>query len=320
MHVGGVAPTYGGGVVVEGGEWVEAGLIGLLVGDALGVPYEFHRPDGLPPRDRIEMDPPPGFRRAHAGVPPGTWSDDGAQALVLLDSLLANDGLDLAHFADGLSRWLHDGLYAVDDRTFDVGIQTSRAIRRFRDGMAPELSGPAKERDNGNGALMRVLPLVLWHRGDDAQLVQLAMRQGLPTHGHVRSQLCCAMYCLWARQVLEGTADAWAQAASQLRKIVAGQVPANELSLVLEPWTGSAGTGYVLDTLWSARRAVEQTDSYEDCVRHAIALGHDTDTTACVAGGVAGLKYGLASIPQRWRAALRGMELVRPLLERSASA
>ena len=82
MHVGGVAPTYGGGVVVEGGEWVEAGLIGLLVGDALGVPYEFHRPDGLPPRDRIEMDPPPGFRRAHAGVPPGTWSDDGAQALV----------------------------------------------------------------------------------------------------------------------------------------------------------------------------------------------------------------------------------------------
>ena len=76
----------------------------------------------------------------------------------------------------------------------------------------------------------------------------------------------------------------------------------------------------MLDTLWSARRAVEQTDSYEDCVRHAIALGHDTDTTACVAGGVAGLKYGLASIPQRWRAALRGMELVRPLLERSASA
>ena len=89
-------------MAVEGGKWVEAGLIGLLVGDALGVPYEFHRPDGLPPRDRIEMDPPPGFRRAHAGVPPGTWSDDGAQALVLLDSLLANDGLDLAHFADGL--------------------------------------------------------------------------------------------------------------------------------------------------------------------------------------------------------------------------
>lgn len=66
---------------------IAGGLFGLLVGDALGVPYEFHPADRIPPFDQIEMTPPPGFPRAHVGVAPGTWSDDGAHALVLLDKL-----------------------------------------------------------------------------------------------------------------------------------------------------------------------------------------------------------------------------------------
>ena len=107
---------------------IEGGLLGLLVGDALGVPYEFHPPEALPPANQIEMQPPPGFRRAHFGVPPGTWSDDGAQALVLLDSLLANDGLDLRHFADGLVRRANEGWNAVYRSVFDYGLQSSTAI------------------------------------------------------------------------------------------------------------------------------------------------------------------------------------------------
>ncbi len=75
-------------------ERIEGGLLGLLVGDALGVPYEFHPPEAIPPREAIEYQPPEGFRRAHASVPPGTWSDDGAQALVLLASLLECGRLD----------------------------------------------------------------------------------------------------------------------------------------------------------------------------------------------------------------------------------
>jgi ADP-ribosylglycohydrolase len=62
-------------------ECITGGLIGLLVGDALGVPYEFSEPSALPPLAELEFTPPPGFSRAHAGTPPGTWSDDGAQAL-----------------------------------------------------------------------------------------------------------------------------------------------------------------------------------------------------------------------------------------------
>ena len=300
-------------------ERIAGGLLGRLVGDALGVPYEFFPPQRLPPVEAIEMQSPAGFPRAHAGVPPGTWSDDGAQALVLLDSLLANDGLDLAHFAEGLTRWLHDGFHAVDGVVFDVGIQTNTAIRRLRDGVSPERSGPARERENGNGALMRALPLVLWHRGEDADLVRLAMRQGLPTHGHLRSQLCCAMYCLWARRVLDRDPMPWQQAEATLRALLGDAVDVGELNLVLQP-REPKGTGYVLDTLWSARAAFETTASYAECVRQAVAFGHDTDTTACVAGGVAGLEYGVDGIPTPWRRALRGIEKVAPLLAGLAAA
>lgn len=303
----------------EQGQRVAGGLIGLLVGDALGVPYEFHPPGDLPPPDQIEYAPPRGFQRAHPGVRPGTWSDDGAQALILLDSLLTRDGLDLSHFATGLRRWLMEGFYAVNRSVFDIGAQTSTAINRLGMGIPPEASGPSGEHQNGNGALMRVLPLALWHKGDDRELVSLAARQSLPTHGHARSGIACAVYCLWARAMLEGADDPWAHAVTRFHaaSAEAGFAP-DQVEIVLDPANAASasGSGYVVDTLWSAKTAAEQTTDYETCVRRAIAFGHDTDTTAAVAGGIAGLRYGLEGIPPRWLHALHGRDLYAPLLER----
>ncbi len=78
---------------------------------------------------------------------------------------------------------------------------------------------------------------------------------------------------------------------------------------------GGGGSGYVVDCLHSARWAVE-AGNYEQVVKAAVSLGHDTDTTACVAGGIAGIRDGIKAIPQRWQARLRGQEIVQPLLER----
>ena len=301
----------------------EAGLVGLLVGDALGVPYEFHPPEEIPAPEAIEFDPPAGFRRAHFGVPPGTWSDDGAQALVLLDSLLACDGLDLAHFAAGLLRWGREGFMAVNGSVFDIGSQTATALNRIGNRVAPDASGPSDERANGNGGLMRVLPLALWHRGSDLELAGLAARQSLPTHGHARSQACCAIYCLWARAALDGAGDPWRDGLARFDACGAAALfPADELARILDPANADAarGSGYVLDTLWSAKAAVEGSDGYAACVRRAIAFGHDTDTTAAVAGGIAGIVHGLEGIPARWRDALRGQALLQPLLARLRAA
>jgi ADP-ribosyl-[dinitrogen reductase] hydrolase len=167
---------------------------------------------------------------------------------------------------------------------------------------------------------MRVLPLALWQVGSDHELVQLAARQSLPTHGHVRAQIACAIHCLWARAALDRSTTPWQDAVARFTACADALFPPDEVALVLDPDNAdkARGSGYVVDTLWSAKIAVETTGNYEDCVRRAIAFGHDTDTTAAVAGGIAGILYGVDGIPVRWRAGLRGRELYQPLLDRLA--
>lgn len=93
---------------------IEGGIYGLLVGDALGVPYEFHAQHEIPPTLEIEFDPPKHFERAHKTILPGTWSDDGAQALVLLTSLLDCGKLDIDHLGKELVDWYDAGYMTVD--------------------------------------------------------------------------------------------------------------------------------------------------------------------------------------------------------------
>jgi ADP-ribosylglycohydrolase len=158
----------------------------------------------------------------------------------------------------------------------------------------------------------------LWHRGSDQELVEDARLQSRVTHAHSRSQLCCALYCLWARRLLEGVNAPWAAAVADLRKLIHNdELASGEFEFHVRPDAEASvqGTGYVVDCLRSARWATDQ-GGYENAVRAAISLGNDTDTTACVAGGIAGLRDGLHGIPARWRTNLRGQEIFLPLLEK----
>lgn len=299
-------------------ERICGGILGLLIGDALGVPYEFHSPNNIPQQALIDFQPPLGFQRSHPSVPPGTWSDDGAQALCLLASLLDCGRLDPEDLGRRLLEWYDHGYMAVDSRVFDVGNQTHRALGRLRAGVPATTAGPTEEAANGNGSLMRSLPLALWHQGSDAELVADARAQSKVTHGHLRSQLCCALYCLWARNILKSHYNPLSRAVESLRELLADEPPAlDELEVHIRPDSeaGGSGSGYVVDCLHSARWAYTQ-GRFEIVVRAAVGLGNDTDTTACVAGGVAGLNQGLGSIPLEWQRGLRGQELVEPLLQR----
>jgi len=298
---------------------IKGGIIGLLVGDALGVPYEFHAREEIPALDEIEFEPPAGFRRAHAGVSPGTYSDDGAQALILLNSLLECNKFDAEHFAKGLVDWYDKGFMAVGDIVFDVGIQTANAIRELKRGTEPLLAGGADEYSNGNGSLMRVLPLALWHQGSDLELVADAFDQSSVTHGHLRSKICCALYCLWARRILQTAENPWENAVETFYGFFpAGTIERTEAETHISPHDRVfevKGSGYVVDSLRAALWACGN-DSYEQTVKAAISLGEDTDTTACIAGGIAGLIHGYESIPERWRKNLRGREIYDPLIEK----
>lgn len=297
---------------------LRGGLFGLLIGDALGVPYEFHSTASIPPAIEIEMTPPEGFERSHAGVPPGTWSDDGAQALALLDALIRDPLLDLETFAINLLNWFKQGAFTPDGNVYDVGLQTQQAFESLAAGAAPAVAGPCGERDNGNGSLMRCLPVVMIASSRD-QAVRLARKQSVVTHGHPRSQLCCALYCLTAMGILDGhpAADAVRAAEDELFGNLVGTTEETELKVVLDGrFERPQGSGYVVDSFWSAIHCLLSTRCYEDCVRRAVTLGNDTDTTACVAGGLAGLLYGEGAIPHRWIETLRERKIVELYLSK----
>jgi ADP-ribosyl-[dinitrogen reductase] hydrolase len=307
-----------------------AGLWGLLLGDALGVPYEFTSPDELPDLSCPDMQPPEEFDRAHASTLPGTWSDDGSQALVLLHHLQEHGGFNADTFAHDLLRWRKGWLW-VDDTVFDVGLQTERVLRRLAQGLTVEQATEAHEHSNGNGSLMRVLPLALWHEGSDAELVHVAHAQSRVTHAHAQSLVSCALYVLVARGLLnEGAAAALPRSGDMVAQ------PSLTLRTVYENWAGPergtllatldwicawprehhpAGKGYVVDSLWSCLSTLK-ANSFREAIRQAIAFGNDTDTTAALAGGLAGLRFGMPGLPSDWLQDLRGKELAEPLILR----
>lgn len=299
---------------------IAGGIYGLLIGDALGVPYEFYKAAQLPPYEEIDMIPPAGFKKTYPQVEAGTWSDDGAQALCLLDSLLNQGEFSLEHFSDLLLAWYEDGVWAVENKVFDVGIQTGQALHAYKSGMPAHKCGLLNPEGKGNGALMRVLPLALWHE-DRKKMVLDAHCQCLITHGHICNQVCCALYCLVAKALLEdrNAHEAIGEGVASLREIYQDMPEyEQELEWSIRPgtsWEGN-GTGYVVDCLRSAFMVLEQTSNYEEAVKQAILLGNDTDTTACVTGGLAGILYGFSGIPKSWSSMLREKEKVSGLLDK----
>jgi ADP-ribosylglycohydrolase/protein-tyrosine phosphatase len=293
---------------------------GHLVGDAVGVPYEFKSPRQI---TSVHF----GVAGTH-GQPPGTWSDDGALMLACLDSLLhthqpGEPVFDTADQAARFLAWRESNHYTPDgDPLFDIGGGTASGLARVKAGVSPEMAGGTDERNNGNGSLMRILPLALVERDiSDAELVDVAHRSSAITHGHPDAQAACALYVLVARYLLRGSSrtDALAAALTSLRQVY-GERTDGALRLAsldkLESWKGRSGRGYVIDSFWSAWDSFAGAGTYRETIERAIRYGNDTDTTACIAGGLAGIRFGRSGIPEHWLAKMRGAAIVDPLVAR----
>ena len=295
-----------------------AGIWGHLVGDAIGVPYEFSHHI-----ETVEL-------RGHGShnQPPGTWSDDGALMLALLDSLLSA-GFDPTDQGRRALAWTDAGAYTPDgDGMFDIGGATNAALDRLRRGTPAFDAGGVGDRDQGNGSLMRILPLALVDvPDDDAALVEQAHLASRVTHGHPNCQVACALYVLIARALRQRTTEApealLEDSVTRLRAVYAGRPQfASVLEGLLTHRSNlrKPGGGWVLDSFWSAWEAFALGSSYRDTVERAVRYGNDTDTTAAIAGALAGLRWGLdereGGIPTRWLTALRGADIVEGLLGR----
>lgn len=249
-------------------------VYGSAVGDALGVPYEFME------QGTFKCVGMAGYGTHNQ--PEGTWSDDTSLTLATCDSLNEKKRIDVRDIRGKFRDWLYRGAYAIDGIVFDVGNATYKAIATG--------VGQKGEWDSGNGSLMRIAPLA----ATNANILETAKVSAI-THATRLCEYLCADFVCILRQVHQNP-EKGRQTVSQR---VSGINESNVRS-----------GGYVQETFDAALWCYVTTDSYRDCVLKAVNLGHDTDTTACVAGALASAEYGYEGIPSEWIETLRGKEII----------
>ncbi|MEI7744782.1 MAG: ADP-ribosylglycohydrolase family protein, partial [Chloroflexota bacterium] len=246
--------------------------------------------------------------------------------LALLDSLLTA-GFDPEDQGRRSVAWRRGGAYTPDgDGSFDIGGTTARALTALGAGTPAVDAGPADDRACGNGSLMRILPIALVGRNWSPDvLIERAQLASRVTHGHPRCQVTCAVYCLIVRELLRGSAPAaaleWAMTTARDAYAADGAIPAASFRAALEElaaYQRRTGSGYVIDAFWSAWDAFAGAADYAQTIVRAIEYGHDTDTTAAIAGGLAGARWGWEGIPVAWRRGMRGHAVAQPLVDRLA--
>lgn len=306
-------------------------IFGLAIGDAVGVPYEFTQPHIMKEHPAVEMVGGGSHRQ-----PRGTWSDDTTLALILMDGLAESyDTPDYNRIMEKSLAWLDHAEYTATDVVFDVGKTCLRSIAKYAKGCEPLACGQRGEYDCGNGALMRCLPLLFWLEkfyGPDFVRVEEARTVihniAALTHGHPRCQVANGLYLSIAAELLKGK-DKFAAVHDglytakeeyELESVFSEELPYYK-RLFLDEFANTpdeeiSSRAYVVSTLETAIWALLGTDDYRSCILKAVNLGHDTDTTAAIAGGLAGLLYGYENIPESWKEGLLKADYIRTLCEK----
>ena len=305
---------------------IKSALFGVAIGDALGVPVEFES------REDIRREPITGMTGYGTyDLPPGTWSDDSSLTFCLAEAL--TQGFDLETIGRNFVRWHREAFWTAQGEVFDVGNATRVAIDRLAHGTQACMAGPSDEASNGNGSLMRILPLLFHMNGKPlTERFELTRQVSSITHGHIRSVISCFYYLEFARQLLEGKEKFAIY--RELQSVVSGHLsallidPAEvvifdrllKYDIYRLPEAEIRSSGYVIDTLEAAVWCLLTTDSYPAAVLRAVNLGQDTDTTAVVTGGLAGLLYGYDAIPAEWITQIARKDDIANLAERLADS
>ena len=294
------------------------GIMGLAVGDAFGVPYEFMAREKVKKIISKEM--------TGAGVhnqPVGTWSDDTSLTLCLLDNLDRKP--DYYKIMHSFARWYETGEYTANGRCFDIGSTTRYAIRRYESGIVPLKCGSRSISNNGNGSLMRILPIIYYFDKYKtfrlcASDLNIIHKMSALTHAHPISFIACDIYVYLGILLLNGHVldTACEEAAESVIGYYYSQGIYNELlkefavigCLREYKEDDIKSSGYVVDSLIAAIWSLINSKSYEDSIWNAVMLGNDTDTVAAIAGGLAGIYYGYEKIPDRWIRDLRNKEYI----------
>lgn len=306
-----------------------SGIMGVVVGDALGCPVQFES------RKEVAKHPVTGMRGYGTfNLPEGSWTDDSSLTLALLESVRRLGQIDLDDIMGNFMKWLYDGEFTPYGYSYDVGRGTMLAIGRYKKNRKAKKCGGDEEWNNGNGSLMRIMPACIYcsemfRRGDftERDAIQVVHSVGGLTHAHIRSNIACGLYFFMVDEVLnaEGSLRERLQAGLTRSFAFYESFLADKDNLryydrlqdldsfAALPADRIKSSGYVVDALEAAVWSLITTDSFEQALLKAVNLGDDTDTVGAIAGGLAGLYYGYDRIPADWLKAIKKREWIEEL-------
>ena len=291
---------------------VKDGICGFVVGDALGVPVEFYS------RRELEDDPVVDMKEYGTyNQPKGTWSDDSSMTIATMYSIVNKNGIDYADIMDEFCRWAFEGEHTPHGERFDIGNTTLRGLERYQNGEDALKSGGNSTHDNGNGSLMRILPLAYIPDIDCETVENISAL----THGHDRSKIACVLYVEIAKSMLNNDLtieEHIDNACEKIKEYYAENDELEEFSRILNDdfSDGIMSGGYVIDTIETVIYCLKTTESYKEAVLKAVNLGGDTDTNAAICGGLAGIYYGYDSIPIDWLESIYKLDEIHSLCEK----
>ncbi len=301
---------------------VVGGVLGLVVGDAMGAPYEF-MDSRMVQEIYVEEMRGGGFHSQG----PGVWTDDSSLTLATIDALVT-EGYSLEAIAERFVEWLYHDRFTATGHVFDYGSTTKAAIERLASGVSPRESGVDRP---SNGGLMRILPVALYFSCSPPPILVACVAEAASiTHRNTVSNVCVAYYSLIAAGLLHGMGkrEAIEWAARTLPRALgeAGLMDREAEETVatvtapgfIERPRGSMVSGHVVETLRAALWSFTASNSYRETITNAILLGGDTDTVAAVAGGLAGIHYGVQGIPREWLEKLARRSYVEEMAVRLA--
>ena len=170
----------------------QGAVVGLAVGDALGVPVEFKKVE--------EFEPVTDYQYCeHFDLPPGCWSDDTAMALCLANSLIESNGFDPVDQIKKYKQWLEFGYCTSTGKAKGVGQTILRTLLTHKEDSSPYVEVTTRHSE-GNGSLMRLVPIPLYFRTDPALALKNAVLSSKVTHG---AQIC-ADACLYYTGLIIG--------------------------------------------------------------------------------------------------------------------
>ena len=298
---------------------VKDGIIGHAIGDAMGVPIEFCNREKLLKKPVTKM-----LGNGIHQVPKGYWSDDTSLEIALIDSIINKKDIDYEDIMNNFTDWLNKGKYTPGGSMFGIGVTCLQAINKYEiDKEKPLECGIDKIDANGNGSLMRILPLayyLYYKKSTPEEVYELTKNISSLTHRHEISILACYIYINFILFLLKGK-DKYS-AYNMIKMLDYSMFKKSNVkvfSRILNEniqklkMSEIKSTGYVVDTLEASLWVTLNAKNYKEGIIGAINLGGDTDTIGAITGSMVGIIYGYDDIPEEWKKDLAKREYLEEL-------